>query len=151
MTDLKIVAVVRVRGNIKVQRKTKDTLKMLNLKYVNNCVVFPLNMHYKGMLQKVKDYVTWGELKKEVFEKMLMKWGRTVCEKKISADYLREKKISVDELYEGKKKLKAVEIKPVFRLHPPRGGYEGIKRPFKMKGTLGYRGEEINELLERMV
>ncbi|RLI23172.1 50S ribosomal protein L30, partial [Candidatus Bathyarchaeota archaeon] len=44
------------------------------------------------------------------------------------------------------------DIKPVFRLHPPRKGFKGkIKKSFKAGGASGYRGEAINELLERMI
>ena len=39
----------------------------------------------------------------------------------------------------------------VFRLHPPRKGYEGIKRSYKVGGALGDRGEDINVLLQRMM
>lgn len=44
------------------------------------------------------------------------------------------------------------ELKPVFRLRPPKRGYEreGIKKPYSVGGTLGYRKEAINELLEKM-
>ena len=43
-------------------------------------------------------------------------------------------------------------IKPVFRLHPPKGGFKGkIKRPWKDKGELGYRKQAIEDLIKRMV
>jgi len=42
-------------------------------------------------------------------------------------------------------------VKPIFRLNPPKNGYEGIKRSFKNGGALGYRGKEINKLIEKMV
>ena len=42
-------------------------------------------------------------------------------------------------------------IKPVFRLHPPRKGYEHTRTSFKEGGSLGYRGENIAELIEKMV
>lgn len=37
-------------------------------------------------------------------------------------------------------------------LHPPRGGFErgGIKKNFSIGGALGYRGEKISELIEKM-
>ena len=42
-------------------------------------------------------------------------------------------------------------IKPVFRLHPPKGGFEKkIKKPYP-DGELGYRGEEINQLIDKMI
>jgi large subunit ribosomal protein L30 len=54
-------------------------------------------------------------------------------------------------LIEGKCKLKDFkEIKPVFRLSPPRHGYKAIRLHYP-KGDLGDRKEEINELLERMI
>ena len=43
-------------------------------------------------------------------------------------------------------------MKPVFRLHPPRGskGWGGIKRAYSVGGALGFRGEEIGDLATRM-
>ncbi|MGA3020674.1 MAG: hypothetical protein ABSD68_01865 [Candidatus Micrarchaeales archaeon] len=37
------------------------------------------------------------------------------------------------------------------RMHPPRHGYEGIKKDFKSGGALGYRSNGINELIRRMI
>ena len=54
----------------------------------------------------------------------------------------------------GEAKLRDVKgLKPVFRLNPPRGGFErrGIKKPRSLGGALGYRGDKIKELLGRMV
>jgi large subunit ribosomal protein L30 len=41
----------------------------------------------------------------------------------------------------------------MFNLHPPIKGFEkkGKKAPFSLKGAFGYRGKEINNLLERMI
>lgn len=147
--------VVKVRGNVKVRGKIKDTMKMLNLKAVNNCVVIPETPQIKGMIQKAKDYITFGEIEKDVFKKMFLKWGRTENGEKISEKYVKDQGYSfdnfVDSFLKGEIKLRDIKVKPVFRLHPPRKGYKGIKRPFTMKGALGYRGKEINKLLERMI
>ena len=43
------------------------------------------------------------------------------------------------------------EIKPVFRLNPPKKGFKGVKKSFTNRGSLGYRGKEINKLIERMI
>lgn len=147
--------VVRVRGNVKVRGDIKDTMKMLGLKAVNNCVVVSETPQIRGMIQKVKDYVTFGEIEKDVLKKLLLKRGRTENGKRINEKYMKDQGYSIDNFIdlflEEKIKLKDVKIKTVFRLHPPRKGYEGIKRPFSMKGALGYRGKEINKLLERMI
>ena len=42
-------------------------------------------------------------------------------------------------------------IKPVLRLHPPRKGYEGLKRTYREGGALGYRGKDMNDLIEKMI
>lgn len=150
-----MIAVIRIRGSIKTRKDIKDTLKMIRLKTVNNCVVLPENETYKGMIQKAKDFITWGEINKETFKKMLLKWGRINGNKKISEKYLKEKNYDVDKFitlfFEKKLKLQDVGINPVFRFHPPRKGYEGVKKPFTLKGSLGYRGEKINDLLGRMI
>jgi large subunit ribosomal protein L30 len=148
-------AIVRVRGSVKVRKNINDTLLMLRLKNVNNCIVIPEDGVYKGMIAKAKDYITWGEVSKDAFKKMLLKWGRTKNNKRVDEAYLKERGQDIEtfteQFFAGKLRLQDVDIKPVFRLHPPRKGYEGIKRPFTMKGALGYRGEKINDLLVRMI
>jgi len=39
----------------------------------------------------------------------------------------------------------------VFRLNPPKKGYKSIKKSYKEGGALGYRGEKINNLIQRMI
>lgn len=150
-------AVVRVRGKVGVKREFEDTLKLLRLRAVNNCVVVPENPSFRGMLEKVKDYVTWGEIDKKTLIELLrrrlrLKGGRRVDEHTLKevTGYESFEKLAED-LLEGKVKLKEFEqLEPVFRLSPPSKGYKSIKFPYP-KGDLGYRGKAINELLERMV
>ena len=52
--------VVRVRSDVKVERTIRETMGMLNLTRVNHATIIPDNPQYRGMLQKAKDYVTWG-------------------------------------------------------------------------------------------
>jgi large subunit ribosomal protein L30 len=144
-----MIAIVRLRGEVKTIGKIEHTMQLLNLRTVNNCVVVPDNEKYRGMIRKIKDHVTYGEINKETFKKMLIKWGRK-GQKRLALKDDEADKI-VKEVMDGKKRLKDFEIKPMFRLHPPRGGYEGIKRPYSLKGALGNRKAAINELLERMV
>jgi large subunit ribosomal protein L30 len=151
-------AVIRIRGRIGVRRDIADTLKMLRLHKVNHCVIVPETDTFKGMLQKVKDYVTWGEVNKETLVKLILKRGRLPGNKRVNREIIKELTgMEVEELAEklikGEIKLKDTPLKPVFRLHPPRKGFErgGIKKPFTAGGALGYRGEKINDLLEKMM
>jgi len=154
---MKTLAVVRIRGGISINRDIKNTLKMLNLTKVNHCVFVPETKEYKGMLQKVKDYVTWGEIDSDTLTEMIKERGRLKGDKPVTDKYLEENgytsiKKFVEEIIEGKTKYSSLkDVKPVMRLHPPRKGLEGIKRSFAIGGALGCRGKEINELLRRMI
>jgi large subunit ribosomal protein L30 len=110
------------------------------------------------MLQVIKDYVTWGEIEKDAISKLITSRGRLEGDKEISNDYLKSAtsysdvdKIS-QAIIDNKFRYKDIpDVKPIFRLSPPKNGYEGIKRSFSNKGTLGYRGKEINKLIKRMI
>ena len=149
-------AVVKVRGSINVKPKIKETMKLMRLNRVNHCVIVPENETYDGMLKIIKDYVTWGEVDVETTELMLESSGKTsgnaiFTKKDLKDSSFKTMKALAKNLSEGKVVMRDVpKLKPLFRLHPPRKGYEGIKRSFKEGGALGYRGEKINQLIRRM-
>lgn len=151
-------AVVRVRGSVGVAGDIADTLKMLRLTRPNHCVIIPENPEYKGMLQKAKDYVTWGEVQPEVLARMLVTRGFTSGKRKVTDAYVKKHSEYKSVLTFAKAVAKGEEIigsleglKPVIRLHPPIKGYEGVKVPHSLGGSLGYRGKGINDLLLRML
>ncbi|MEM3396267.1 MAG: 50S ribosomal protein L30 [Thermoplasmata archaeon] len=151
-------AVIRVKGVCKTNRDIKDTLRMLHLTRANHCVIVPNTPAYLGMLQKVKDYVTWGEIGPETLAKMILIKGRIEGNRKITDEYVRantkyqsiyalaQAVINGEFVYE---QLRAV--KPLFRLNPPVGGYRSVKRIVRDGGALGYRGKEIEKLIEKML
>lgn len=154
-----VYAVIRVRGSLKVKPDIKETLKLLRLNQVNHCVVIPDSKEYKGMLQKSKDYITWGEIDGETLKDLIKNRGRVEGDKPITDEFVKARSSfkGIEELSEAlvnkKVNYKDLEgIKPVFRLAPPvKGGYEGIKKAHTKGGALGYRGEDINQLIRRMI
>ncbi|MFQ5908065.1 MAG: 50S ribosomal protein L30 [Thermoplasmata archaeon] len=151
------VAAVRVRGGVRVRKDIADTLRMLRLHRPNHCVVVPRRDTYLGMLQKAKDFITWGEVDGEVLTQLLANRGRRVGDKPLTEAHVKElgyRSITAlaEAIQEGKVDLQGLDdVKPVFRLSPPRKGYEGVKRSFREGGALGDRGPAINELLLRMM
>ena len=152
------LALIRLRSGIRAKSEVRDTLAMLRLHRINHLVLVDDSPSYKGMVQKVKDYITWGEIDKETLAKLIRKRGRLIGNRPVTDEYVKEKLgMTIDEFAEkvvnGEMKLTDLpNIKPVFRLHPPRGGLKGTKkRSFREGGALGYRGERINELIERML
>ena len=156
---MKKIAVVRIRGNIGLPRPVKDTLKKLRLYKANYCAILPNTPEAIGMLDRVKDYVTWGEVDSETIKSLLNARGRLPSNKPLQEEYMKEKtKMSIDEfsksLIEGKKSFKDVPgLKPFFRLKPPTGGFErkGIKKQYSLGGSLGYRREKMNDLIKKMI
>ncbi len=52
----------------------------------------------------------------------------------------------------GKDVAERYGVSNTIHLHPPRGGFErgGIKKNFSIGGALGFRGEKISDLIEKM-
>jgi len=151
-------AAIRVRGIINIKPDIKKTLELLNLTRANHCVILTEDKSTKGMLQVAKDYITWGELNKETLTKLIKERGKLEGDKELTDSHLKNTtsyttidKLS-DAIINNKFKYKEIpNIKPIFRLSPPKKGYEGVKRSFVNKGALGYRGKEINKLIDRMI
>lgn len=155
----KRVVVIRIAGRTGIKKKIKDTLNMLRLYKKHNCIIIPNTNPYLGMLSKVKETVTWGEISEKACQELLRKRGKLAKKKPLTEEYLKEKlKTDLEsftkEFMQFKKELKDIPgLKLFFKLKPPEGGFErkGIKQPFSMGGVLGYRKEKINELLARML
>ncbi len=124
-----LIAIIRIKGLIRIGGEREATLKMLHLHRKNYCSVVESTPSMLGMVKKVDSAVTWGEIDEKTYKEMKEKRG--------------EKGI-----VRGKEALK-----PFFRLNSPRGGFErkGIKAPFKVGGVLGYRADKINDLIRRML
>ncbi len=149
-------AVVRLKSSRNENQRMKDTLKMLRLNAVNHCAVIPERRTYQGMLDKVKDKVTWGEIDTDTIVDLLKsKSGMEESE--------LEKKIEEKTTYEGIDQFAQAVVSDnvtideidgldkIFRLHPPIGGYRSTKKPYNNGGALGYRGSDINPLIQKML
>ena len=151
-------AVIRVRGRPDVNVDVERTMLLMNLTRVNHCVVVSETDVMKGMLQKAKDYITWGEIDATTLANMISARGRLSGDEPITDEYVKANTefATVAEMANaiissGYKMKDAEGAKSVFRLHPPQKGYEGNKRSFRNGGALGYRGAAINELIARML
>ena len=82
--------VVRVRSNVNVERSIRETMDYLNLTKVNHAVIIPENDQYRGMLQKAKDYITWGKATENTVEKMLSERGRMTGDAPLTDDVVKD-------------------------------------------------------------
>jgi large subunit ribosomal protein L30 len=109
------------------------------------------------MLKKVKDAVTWGEVDADTIEHLLKKRGELSGHSKLTDKHIKAHtdyptiKQFAKAVAKGEAKISDIpDIQPVFRLSPPRKGFKSLKYAVSRKGDLGYRGETIVNLIDRM-
>ncbi len=148
-------AVVRLRGGFKLRPEIANTLKMLRLRSVNHCIILDETPNYTGMVRKVKDYIAWGVVDADTLANLLRLRGRFAGGKRLTQEYMDECELGSMEdfakaVYNGDAKLSDIpNLKPLFRLHPPRKGHRGIKKTITEGGELGFH-EDIGALLKKM-
>ena len=154
----KCLVVVRVRGVSDISQEIKDTLSMLRLTRNCHATLIDDRPSYTGMLHKVQNCVTWGEISKENVVLLLKKRGRLIGDRELTDEYAQESGYkSLDDLAEAMFKVEVEyshlpKVKPIFRLHPPKKGFKGkVKRSYAAGGVTGYRGDAINDLIKRMM
>ncbi len=117
-----MIAVIRIKGDVKIRVDIRETLQRLGLKKKYSCIILEKPKQVElGMIDKLRDFVAFGEINAEAYKKLVEARG------------------------------KFSKSKTHFRLHPPRGGIESKKHFGVGKGVLGNHKGEINKLLERML
>jgi len=151
-------ALVQLRGEVNMNEDIADTLEMLNIHSVNHAALVPETEAYRGMVTKVNDYVAYGEPSVETVALLIERRGEPLeGEADIDDSWVvaNTDYMSVEELAEAlvdeETTLREQGLAPTLRLHPPRGGHDGIKHPTKEGGQLGkHETEAIDDLLEAM-
>lgn len=140
----KIICVIRISGKVGYNKKIVETLNRLRLRRKYSCVVIVNpSKNQEGMIEKVRSNVAYGEISEPLFLKLIESRGQFIDKKK---------KTDLKKAFEGLKKggkYEELNLKPFFRLHPPRKGIKS-KEHFP-KGVLGNNKEKINDLVERML
>ena len=117
-----MIAAIRIRGQVGLNKEAKETLFRLRLRRKYSCVIIDeKNEALKNMLKNVRNFISYGEISEDTKKQLLEK---------------------------RQKKDKEGNVKPFFRLHPPRGG---INSKFHYpKGVLG-ENKKMDELVLRML
>lgn len=154
--------VVRVRGTVNVNGRIQDTLKFMHLPRVNFASIVPSkDPSTDGMIKRAKDYMAYGEINAGTLTELLTKRGRLTGDKPVTDAFVKSatggKYATIaafaEAVVKNEARLKDLggDFKPFFRLHPPVGGWEPIKRHYTVGGALGYRGGAINDLVKKMI
>jgi large subunit ribosomal protein L30 len=151
-------ALVQLRGEVNQSGAVRDTLDMLNLHKVNHCVLVPETPTYRGMITKVNDWVAHGTPSAEKVTLVLETRaepaeGDAEVDEAWLADHTEYESFETlaEALVAEETTLREQGLSPTLRLHPPRGGHDGIKHPTKEGGQLGkHPPGAIDDLLEAM-
>jgi large subunit ribosomal protein L30 len=151
-------ALVQLRGEVNMNQDTQDTLEMLNVHNVNHATFVPETDTYSGMVSKVNDYVAFGEPSVETVALLVERRGEPLeGEADVDDEWVAENteyddvEALAQALVDEETTLREASLAPTLRLHPPRGGHDGIKHPIKEGGQLGkHTTEAIDDLLEAM-
>ena len=138
-----MLLVIRISGMVDLDSNIEETLHSLRLRRKYSAVLLkPTPLNFK-ILRIVRNQISYGEIDKETLKLLLEKRASPIKKgKKLDADKL------IEEI--EKKGMNSLDIKPFFRLHPPRGGIESKKHFGVGKGVLG-ENKKINELVRRML
>lgn len=150
-----VFAVIRIRSPRNKSKKMENTLNSLRLNKVNHCTILPQDDKHIGMLKNIKDIITWGEIENDTLVSLLK--NNSSMNEEITDEYVSENTEydNIEEFTEnvinGDAEITDIpDIANLFRLHPPRGGFRSVKKPYGTGGSLGYRGKKINNLLGKM-
>ena len=158
MNTEKCFVILRLRGSVGISSELERTFTFMHLTRKFSATLMGENPSNNGMIRKIKDYATWGEASPETISQLIQQRGYLKGNQRVTDEVVEERlgHESITHLGTALHELKAnlwhiPDLKPVFRLHPPKGGFHGsIKKPYP-KGELGYRGEKINDLLAKMI
>ncbi|EPR79455.1 60S ribosomal protein L7 [Spraguea lophii 42_110] len=161
--DPHFYAVVLIKSPLRASNKIKKTLELFRLKHINNCVLVKNNESSRQMLQKIRNFVAYGELKLKTLRELIYKRGscHIFSEKlNITNETLEDafKNIRcieefIYELYFNDERFKELNnfLNP-FKLTPPKGGYKGRKAKDIIEGgAVGNHQDKIGELIKKMI
>jgi large subunit ribosomal protein L30 len=152
------ILVVRLRGTVNVPYWAVTTLKNLYLNKKFSATLVPETSEYLGMLRKINQWVAWSKADREIVKTLIESRAKNKNPRSDSLSKAGNSKdySGIDELVEVlvNDKIKFSEqnnLKPWFRLNPPKGGFKkSTKRQFSDGGTLG-SNKDLLEIVKKMI
>jgi large subunit ribosomal protein L30 len=145
--------VVRMKGTVNTPYWARTTLDLLHLDKRFRATIIPAKDNTKGMLDKIKHYVSWQEIDVPTTKELLEKKARKEGYKKLTTEDIAKLGFKntddlAQSLVEGTTILSKLKtVKPWFALSPPRGGFN--RKTKKMYGEGGILGNH-KELLAQV-
>lgn len=135
-----MIAIIRISGMVEIPSDVTETLFRIHLRKKFAATLLKETPENMKLIQKIRNFVAYGKIDSATLELLISKRGKSMDNKKLDSKRIAEQLESGAEV---------PNLKPFFRLHPPRGGIDS--KTHYPKGILGDNGEEINELVRRML
>ena len=149
----KAFLVIRMKGTINVPHWANTTLDLLNLDKRFRATIVPERDNTKGMLNKIKHYVSWQEIDIPTTKELLEKRARKEGYRKLTSEDIEKLGFkNTDELAkslaDGAVALSKLKpLKPWFALSPPRHGFKrSTKKMYGEGGILGNHKELLTQV-----
>jgi large subunit ribosomal protein L30 len=149
--------VVRMRGTVNVPHWARTTLDLLHLDKKFRATIVPAKDNTKGMLDKIKHYVSWQELDVSTTKELLEKKARKGGYQKITTEDVTQLGFKntddlAKSLVEGTISLSKLKpLKPWFALSPPKNGFKrNTKKMYGEGGILGSHKELLVQVRKMM-
>jgi large subunit ribosomal protein L30 len=152
-----LLLAVQLRGTVNVSEPVGQTLRELRLGTRFRASLIPDSPSCRGMLGRVRTYVAWTPVERQLLRKLLATRARRTDGRPLqNADLLALGFRDLDQLVEAlmSEKVRFAHVrglKPSFALGPPRGGFKRSTRlPARAGGVLG-ENPLLGPLVERML
>ena len=149
--------VVRMRGTVNVPHWARTTLDLLHLDKKFRATIIPAKDNTKGVLDKIKHYVSWQELDISTTKELLEKKARKGGYQKVTAEDITKLGFKnaddlATSLVEGTISLSKLKpLKPWFALSPPKNGFKrNTKKMYGEGGILGSHKELLAQVRKMM-
>lgn len=163
--EAKVFFVIRILGTYGVAPKVRKILQLLRLLQINNGVFLRVNKATVNMLVRAAPYITWGAPSVKTISDLVYKRGflrvhgqripitsNTMIAKQLGAFNIKCVEDIVNQIVTCGKQYKRVNTAlNVFKLNTPTGGWTAKKINYVEGGDAGFRGDNINQLVARMV
>ncbi len=140
-----MLAVIRISGKVKMNKKLEETMNRLRLRKKYSCVLLSERPEIMGMVKDLRNFVAYGEIEEKTLLELVKARGKTFGKR--NEKIANPEKITKDLL--AGKSMAELGMKPWFGLHPARGGID--TKSHYPKGVLGNNKQDINKLIERML
>jgi len=72
-----MIAIIRIKGQVGLKEEIKETFKRMGLRKKYSCIILDKPKKEElGMLNKVRNFVAFGELNDETYKKLVEKRGK---------------------------------------------------------------------------